>query len=626
MWLTDKDRAEKTAIREVFPDCEQFLCSFHVLQSFRRELNLAGVGKAERERILGVLQQLVYANSDDEYSRLRENIRHPATDRYLKDNWDDIRWEWVRGLSGAAMSGVFTNNHLESLHGKMKSVCRANDTLPNFIKSYLTVLTTVRADRNAEIHSETCKRPTSCRFPELQEYQQQVTSFALSLLQEELVQSAVVTLTTSPGGQQTACDRSGRVDVSPTECSCLFRRHYDLPCRHMMAVRQNHRLCLFSQELLSQKWLLSFAADHLEAQVALRAATNPSISTCRLPPRDPPRTERDRFRQLQGITSQIASVGSELTGQAHRELAEKLTKVLDFLQHGRSFLIVEEVDMPADNEEGDDVDAAACEADPLSFDIPAQSTDHAAVPNDAVPAAATTANTQHDVEMPVFNLLWDSLNSPPRNDSQQAPMTPQRTPCQPHQPEVPSPLAGARTLDFSGRLTPRYVVPSPSRRATPQGTPRHHVSAVPRRLVTQPSSDLIPPRATCQSHDAAVPMAFARRSLWSSNTDADNVQQSIHRSRSRSPSQAEDVDDPPVIDVLSPVIGPSPVIGGLFPRARAVAAGAPVAGPSSGTASQLTWRGGDGVGLQHLRMPPRTMKNRGRPKGSKTTVVGLTRK
>lgn len=137
VWLTDKDRAEKTAIREVFPDCEQFLCSFHVLQSFRRELNLAGVGKAERERILGVLQQLVYANSDDEYSRLRENIRHPATDRYLKDNWDDIRWEWVRGLSGAAMSGVFTNNHLESLHGKMKSVCRANDTLPNFIKSYL---------------------------------------------------------------------------------------------------------------------------------------------------------------------------------------------------------------------------------------------------------------------------------------------------------------------------------------------------------------------------------------------------------------------------------------------------------------------------------------------------------
>ena len=49
VWLTDKDRAEKSAIKEVIPDCDQFLCSFHVLQSFRRELNLASVEKGEPE-------------------------------------------------------------------------------------------------------------------------------------------------------------------------------------------------------------------------------------------------------------------------------------------------------------------------------------------------------------------------------------------------------------------------------------------------------------------------------------------------------------------------------------------------------------------------------------------------
>ncbi|KAF0291377.1 hypothetical protein FJT64_022441 [Amphibalanus amphitrite] len=71
VWLTDKDRAEKAAIKDVFPDCDQFLCSFHVLQSFRRELNLASVEKGERERILGVLQQLVFARKPPRTERER---------------------------------------------------------------------------------------------------------------------------------------------------------------------------------------------------------------------------------------------------------------------------------------------------------------------------------------------------------------------------------------------------------------------------------------------------------------------------------------------------------------------------------------------------------------------------
>ncbi|KAF0303512.1 hypothetical protein FJT64_024502 [Amphibalanus amphitrite] len=76
MQLTDKARAEKAAIKEVIPDCDQFLCSFHVLQSFRRELNLASVEKGERERILRVLQQLVFANSETEYRRILRRRRH----------------------------------------------------------------------------------------------------------------------------------------------------------------------------------------------------------------------------------------------------------------------------------------------------------------------------------------------------------------------------------------------------------------------------------------------------------------------------------------------------------------------------------------------------------------------
>ena len=87
VWLTDKDAAEKSAIREQFPHSEQFLCTFHVLQAFRRGVQpiLRGDAK-ERDRVLRVLQKLPYANSEEEYWRIREEVGHAGTEEYLQAN------------------------------------------------------------------------------------------------------------------------------------------------------------------------------------------------------------------------------------------------------------------------------------------------------------------------------------------------------------------------------------------------------------------------------------------------------------------------------------------------------------------------------------------------------------
>ncbi|XP_043209956.1 protein FAR1-RELATED SEQUENCE 2-like isoform X1 [Amphibalanus amphitrite] len=622
VWLTDKDRAEKAAIKDVFPDCDQFLCSFHVLQSFRRELNLASVEKGERERILGVLQQLVFASSETEYRRLREDIRHPATDRYLKDNWDEIRGEWVRGLSGAAMSGVFTNNHLESLHGKMKSVCRTNDTLPNFIQSYLTVLTTVRADRNAEIHAEVNKRPTSCRFAELDQYQRHVTSFALSLLQDELVESATVTLVDSPGGL-TACDRAGRVAVSSTACDCLFYRHYSLPCRHIMAVRLEQGMCLFSQELVGQKWLLSFAADHLEAQLDCRVPFAPSVSTRSLPPGKPPRTERERYRQLLNVTSQIASVGCELTGAEHRQLLDKLTSMLHFLQQRRSFLIVEEVDgVPTNDSDLPMTDAPPSDvADADLTDIHSP-TGGQSQPTGRALLTATSRSRPAEDERPNFDIFAGFFDSPLRLGAAPPAEIPSpdqvscssRPTAQGYKPAVPSPLTKTRTPDYSGRMTPRRVVVSPSWAGSPAETPNRGIFTG----VMSPS--VVAPRAG--SHGATKPLAARRNLVFPCGpSDAPSGSGLVHRSQSQSPSQCDDAGRAEVS--LSPIIGigPSPIVG--VPPVRTVTVPPSVAGPST---SRISTHDARNVQLHTLTMPPRVAKNRGRPKGSKTTVIGALRK
>ena len=355
-----------------------------------------------------------------------------------------------------------------------------------------------------------------------------------------------------------------------------------------------------------------------------RAPTNPSVSTRRLPPAEPPRTERERFRQLQSITTRIASVGSELTGQEHRELTEKLTAVLDFLQQGRSFVIVEQVHLRNDTGvpagDGDrDAASAVPEANSESFDSPTQPADNAAASQDNVPVVGAAAKPLRNPEMPNFNLLsgWgDSLDSPPRPEQAPATPTPSRRTDQAHQPAVPSPLTRSQTPNFSGHMVRRYAEPSPLRPTTSRETPSTSVSVVSRRPVPRSPSNL-----------TTSPVASARRNLWSPNVD--DTPRSVHRSRSRSPLQADDTTDDTnqlaVVDIGSPYIGPSQVIGGRFPRTRSVAADAAVAGPSSRDPHR-TWQDGRDMGLQRLSMPPRVAKNRGRPKGSKTTVVGSAKK
>ena len=63
--MTDKDMAERDAIRQEFSDASLLLCVFHVLRSMSREITTTkmGINEAQRASALKVMQSLVYAST-----------------------------------------------------------------------------------------------------------------------------------------------------------------------------------------------------------------------------------------------------------------------------------------------------------------------------------------------------------------------------------------------------------------------------------------------------------------------------------------------------------------------------------------------------------------------------------
>ncbi|KAH7965654.1 hypothetical protein HPB49_009334 [Dermacentor silvarum] len=66
-FISDNARAEKDALRDVWPSARQLLCQFHVLQAEWRWLKSAhNIGKEERRQLMAAFQKILYAKDEHE--------------------------------------------------------------------------------------------------------------------------------------------------------------------------------------------------------------------------------------------------------------------------------------------------------------------------------------------------------------------------------------------------------------------------------------------------------------------------------------------------------------------------------------------------------------------------------
>ena len=112
------------------------------MRSFKRKISCEKLGlcSGEREYALELMERIVYSKSPEEYELnyqlLQDSGLHRVLDYYDK-NWLPIKEQWVQCFKGANFTlGESTNNRLESINAKIKSVCTRYATLPTFFTQF----------------------------------------------------------------------------------------------------------------------------------------------------------------------------------------------------------------------------------------------------------------------------------------------------------------------------------------------------------------------------------------------------------------------------------------------------------------------------------------------------------
>ena len=111
-----------------------------------------GITAGQRNMSLELLQQLAYSTSVEKYqeiySRFCDSVPSTVLE-YFNSNWHPIRELWTMGMK--YNSGNFlntTNNRLESLNAKLKSVVSRYSSLEAFMEKFFLIVRVLRSERD----------------------------------------------------------------------------------------------------------------------------------------------------------------------------------------------------------------------------------------------------------------------------------------------------------------------------------------------------------------------------------------------------------------------------------------------------------------------------------------------
>jgi len=125
-----------------------------VLKTFRREIpsEKVRITAAERYMVLEIMQRMAYSTTEENYMKCYEELKATKLTKvieYFDANWHEIREEWVGGLRDENLTYQNrTNNRVESINQKLKSVISKFARLPQFCIELMGVLSVLQTERD----------------------------------------------------------------------------------------------------------------------------------------------------------------------------------------------------------------------------------------------------------------------------------------------------------------------------------------------------------------------------------------------------------------------------------------------------------------------------------------------
>lgn len=335
--MTDKDMAERDAIRQEFSDASLLLCVFHVLRSMSREITTTkmGINEAQRASALKVMQSLVYASTESQYDSLRDHLHStmPASVvRYFEANWHTCRCEWVLCWQRENVTfGERTNNRLESVNRRLKAVVKKGSSLPVFFKDLAASMRHERDHNFVNALDKVATRPYAAGSVEAL-FTERLTPFALKLTLKQLSLSKALEVTVDSDGSNVTTIADGQEAlVSAESCICAFQRTIGLPCRHVFAARRCLQQPLFTADGIWKRWLKQdVAASHrmFQRPQTAQPVINMSHSTTR------PLTASEKFQSCRRVVQRLSELACECGTQQFFERLQVLESLQKLWEQG----------------------------------------------------------------------------------------------------------------------------------------------------------------------------------------------------------------------------------------------------------------------------------------------------
>ncbi|XP_057330811.1 uncharacterized protein LOC130671119 [Microplitis mediator] len=262
-FITDKDLTGRNVIAEVIPNVPMYLCMYHTLRTFGRQVLTQSMSFSteNRDSSLKLLDNLVKSKTEKDYNSSYQELYRTAAPQvieYFNKNWHPIRKEWSLFSMVNGNLGNTTNNRLKSLNGKIKDCIQRHCTMVDFTKAFFQFIHHRQYESDHKRANEFMKKsvvPLSSTEDEIK-YEKLLSGYAFSQVKKELISSSLVSLVLKDEKEKKhfSSYNEDNIIVTLSECQCVFWTSMMLPCKHIFAVRKINNISLFDSELCANRW------------------------------------------------------------------------------------------------------------------------------------------------------------------------------------------------------------------------------------------------------------------------------------------------------------------------------------------------------------------------------------
>ena len=150
-----------------------------------------------------------------------------------------------------------TNNRLECINQKLKSVITQYSSLEEFIEKFFLILRVLRSERDHKAALTVQKVPVAFHSTTDEaslSFMKFLTPYAYQFVAKQIALKPKVNLTEQDDGSFEISSSEGRLEVTASACTCSSWLLMKLPCRHILAARSKLGMDSFDETLFDTRW------------------------------------------------------------------------------------------------------------------------------------------------------------------------------------------------------------------------------------------------------------------------------------------------------------------------------------------------------------------------------------